>query len=140
MDFLKQFVPVRADEVPSKVFGLLSQDFGAIEFRAVRRWVVQVQPFALPIPTLFLHHVVFVNSGIVEDDDVRLIGQLLKKIDHVCTGGGMLQSGPLQLTIVTQCTQHIDALSPMLSAVQMHPKFIDSLPQRQSLTCHQKAQ
>jgi hypothetical protein len=58
-----------------EILGLLPQDLDSVHLWAVRRQVIQVQPFLGPLTTLSFDRIALVDCGIVDDDQARHLEQ-----------------------------------------------------------------
>ena len=109
---------------------MLPDDLNAVEFRAVGRQVVKVQPLTCPVAPLFLHRLAFVNGRVIEQHDawhrMRLVGDLIEKGDDVFAPCRSLLRSPNQLTIVAQSAKHVDPL-PVRERLY-EPGFTNSAP------------
>lgn len=61
LNFVKQICPAHGNEAASEVLGMLPQGLNAIEFRAVQRQVVQMQPLLGPPTLAFFHFLALVR-------------------------------------------------------------------------------
>lgn len=98
----------------AEMLGMLPQDLNPIELRTIGRQIVLIQRVLCSLALLLLHQVALVNSGIVEQDDVRnrlrLERNLFEKGDRIVACRRPLLCGPGQLTVMTRGSKRIYAL------------------------------
>lgn len=74
------------------------QDFDSVQFRSVRRQIVQLQPLLRQPAPLFFHGVAFMDAGIAGYDNTQypmwLDRDVIKKGDDIVTRGVLLLGGP----------------------------------------------